>query len=365
MTQNTEGKMTLKKAMQQIRPVSSEAKKAARLRWDQVAKPLNSLGILEEDLVRIAGAQNSEAVCLDQKWIAVMCADNGIVEEGVTQTGQEVTAVVAANMARGASCVCLMAAKAGAKVLPVDVGIASDMEGTGILNRKIRYGTRNFLKEPAMTREETVKAMETGMEAAGILKEKGCRLAGCGEMGIGNTTTSSAVLSVLLGKEPEEVTGRGAGLSDEALNRKIRVIREGISLRQPDPEDAIDVLSKVGGLDLAALAGFYIGCACYRIPVVLDGLITAAAALAAVKLSPAVRDYLLASHVSAEPAGAMALKALGLKAVIHGEMCLGEGTGAAALFPLLDMAASVYGQMESFEEIHVEQYRRFGKEEEE
>ena len=201
--------MTLKKALQQIRPVSSETKKAARLRWDQVAKPLNSLGILEEDLVRIVGAQNSEAVCLDQKWIAVMCADNGIVEEGVTQTGQEVTAVVAANMARGASCVCLMAAKAGAKVLPVDVGIASDMEGTGILNRKIRYGTRNFLKEPAMTREETVKAMETGMEAAGILKEKGCRLAGCGEMGIGNTTTSSAGLSVLLGKEPEEVTGRG------------------------------------------------------------------------------------------------------------------------------------------------------------
>ena len=161
------------------------------------------------------------------------------------------------------------------------------------------------------------------------------------------------------------MTGRGAGLSDEALNRKIRVIREGIMLCHPDPEDAIDVLSKVGGLDLAALAGFYIGCACYRIPVVLDGLITAAAALAAVKLSPTVRDYLLASHVSAEPAGAMALEALGLKAAIHGEMCLGEGTGAAALFPLLDMAAAVYGQMESFEEIHVEQYRRFGKEEEE
>ena len=152
--------MTLEKALRQICPAGSEAKKAALLHWDHVAKPLNSLGILEEDLVRIAGAQNSEAVCLDQKWIAVMCADNGIVEEGVTQTGQEVTAVVAANMARGASCVCLMAAKAGAKVLPVDVGIALDMEGTGILNRKIRYGTRNFLKEPAMTREETVKAGE-------------------------------------------------------------------------------------------------------------------------------------------------------------------------------------------------------------
>lgn len=363
MKQSNEVRITLEKALRQIRPGSSRARKAALSRWDQVAKPLNSLGILEEDLVRIAGAQGSEAVCLDRKWIAVMCADNGIVEEGVTQTGQEVTAVVAANMARGASCVCLMAARAGAGVLPVDVGIASDMDGSGVLDRKLRFGTRNFLKEPAMTREETIKAMETGIEIAGILKERGCHLAGCGEMGIGNTTTSSAVLSVLLGKDPAEVTGRGAGLSDEALNRKIHVIREGIYLHRPDPDDALDVLSKVGGFDLAALSGFYIGCAFYHIPVVLDGLITAAAALAAVKLSPSVGDYLLASHVSAEPAGAMALEALGLKAVIHGEMCLGEGTGAAAMFPLLDMAAAVYGQMESFEQIHVEQYRHFGKEE--
>ena len=185
-----------------------------------------------------------------------MCADNGIVEEGVTQTGQEVTAVVAANMARGASCVCLMAAKAGAKVLPVDVGIASDMEGTGILNRKIRYGTRNFLKEPAMTREETVKAMETGMEAAGILKEKGCRLAGCGEMGNWKYNYVQRCPFCPFGKGAGRGDWPGAGLSDEALNRKIRVIREGIMLCHPDPEDAIDVLSKVGGLDLAALAGF-------------------------------------------------------------------------------------------------------------
>lgn len=363
MIQNKETKIRLETALEQICPASRQAEKAAQIRWDQIAKPLNSLGILEEDLVRIAGAQGSEQICLDHKWIAVMCADNGIVEEGITQTGQEVTAVVAANMARGASCVCLMAAGAGAGVFPVDVGIASDMEKSGILNRKVRFGTRNFLKEPAMTREETIKAMEIGIETAGILKEKGCHLAGCGEMGIGNTTTSSAVLSVLLGKDPKEVTGRGAGLSDEALIRKIQVIREGILMHRPDPEDPVDVLAKVGGLDLAALAGFYAGCALYHIPVVLDGLITAAAAVAAVRLSPAIGDYLLASHVSAEPAGAMALEALGLKAVIHGEMCLGEGTGAAALFPLLDMAAAVYSRMESFEQIHVEQYRHFGKEE--
>ena len=359
MIQNTERKVTLERAIEKILPVSCEAAREAKRRWDQVAKPLNSLGVLEEDLVRIAAAQGTSSFSLDHKWIAVMCGDNGIVEEGVTQTGQEVTSIVAKNMAKGISCVCLMAARTGAGVLPVDVGIASDMTGTGVLERKISYGTKNFLKDRAMTLRETKQAMETGIETAGILRKKGCRLAGCGEMGIGNTTTSSAVLSVLLQAEPEAVTGRGAGLSDAALACKIRVIKDGIAFHRPDPADGLDVLSKVGGFDLAALAGFYIGCALYRIPGVLDGLITAAAALAAVRICPAVSGYLLASHVSAEPAGIMALEALGLKAAIQAGMCLGEGTGAAALFPLLDMAAAVYWNMDSFQEIHVEQYQHF------
>lgn len=207
-----------------------------------------------------------------------------------------------------------------------------------------------------MTREETVKAMEAGADMAVELKERGYVLAGSGEMGIGNTTTSSALLSVLLDVDPERVTGRGAGLTTAGYNRKVQVIREGIRIHRPSGEDPVDALSKVGGLDLAALTGFYIGCAACGLPVVLDGLITGAAALAAVRISPDVKEYLLASHVSAEPAGTMVLDALGLKPAISAGMCLGEGTGAAALLPLLDMAASVYTRMSSFDEIHVDAY---------
>ena len=282
------------------------------------------------DIIRIAGAQGSAAVSLDNKWIAVMCSDNGIVEEKVTQTGQEVTAIVAGNMAKGTSSVCRMARCAGAGVFPVDVGIAGQIEAEGLLNRKIAMGTGNFLKGPAMTRNQAIQALDTGIEVAGILKHKGCRLAGSGEMGIGNTTTSSAVISVLLETEPAKVTGRGAGLTTEGYKRKVQVIEEALRLHKPNPSDGIDVLSKVGGFDLAALAGFYIGCSLHRIPVVLDGLITGAAALAAVRICPRTAGYLLASHVSAEPAGERVLDALGLKSAIRAEMRLGEGTGAVS-----------------------------------
>lgn len=353
--------VSLEMVLMGIKPIDEEAVKAAKAHWDRVAKPLNSLGVLEEDICRIAGVKQREEFSLDKKCIVVMCADNGIVEEGVTQTGQEVTAVVAKNMEARRSCVCLMAACAGAEVLPVDVGIAADMAGTGILDRKIAWGTRNFLKEPAMTREETVKALEAGIEAAGILHERGYDLAGTGEMGIGNTTTSSAVISVLTGLNPEIVTGKGAGLDNAGLKRKIEVIKEGIRIHRPDPSDGIDVLSKVGGLDLAALTGFYLGCAYWRIPVVLDGLITGAAALAAVKICSAVSGYLLASHVSAEPAGQAVLSSLGLKAAIQAGMCLGEGTGAAALFPMLDMALTIYSKMDTFTDIKVKPYCHFDK----
>lgn len=349
--------MTLEEAVCGVKGADKAAAAQAASHWDKVAKPLNSLGVLEEDIIRIAGAQGSARVSLDNKWIAVMCADNGIVEEGVTQTGQEVTAIVAENMASGESCVCRMARQAGAGVLPVDVGIAGELRVPGLLDRKVATGTGNFLKGWAMTRGQALKALETGIEVAGILKDKGCMLAGSGEMGIGNTTTSSAVISVLLEVKPGKVTGRGAGLSTEGYRRKVQVIEEGLRLHRPNPADGLDVLSKVGGFDLAALAGFYIGCGLQHLPVVLDGLITGAAALAAVRICPQVSDYLLASHVSAEPAGAMVLDALGLKPAIQAGMCLGEGTGAAALFPLLDMALCIYRDMGSFEDIHVEQYQ--------
>lgn len=349
--------MTLEQGIKSVKGGDQKAMDQARKHWDRVAKPLHSLGVLEDDIVRIAGALGSQVISIDKKAIVVMCGDNGIVEEGVTQTGQEVTAIVAGTMGKGCSCVCLMAGQSGAKVIPVDVGINCREELFGVVQEKIAPGTRNFLKEPAMSREQTLQAMETGIRIAWGLKDQGYNLVGSGEMGIGNTTTSSAVLSVLLRQEPEAVTGRGAGLSLEGYRKKVEAIRAGIALHRPVRQDPVDVLSKVGGFDLAALAGFYIGCAGAGLPVVLDGLITGAAALAAVGICPRVKDYLLASHVSAEPAGGMVLEALGLEPAIQARMCLGEGTGAAALFPLLDMAAAVYGQMACFDEIKVEQYK--------
>lgn len=355
--------MRLEDELAQIVPVSEEVKNKARERWSHVAKPLNSLGLLEEAVINIAGIQRQDQIAIDKRALVVMCADNGVVEEGVTQTGQEVTAIVTENFTKGESCVCMMAEQAGVRVIPVDIGVASDLAGCGskypLVRRKISYGTRNLSREAAMTRQETVKAIETGICLVKELKEQGYELLAVGEMGIGNTTTSSAVASVLLGVESSRLTGRGAGLSKEGLEKKKKVIEDAIAFHQPDREDAIDVLSKVGGLDLAGLTGVCLGGAVCHIPVVLDGVITAAAALAACSLCKDTAGYLIASHVSAEPAGQMILDRLGLKAPIHGGMCLGEGTGAMAFIPMLSMAAHIYLHMSTFDEIHVEEYKAF------
>ncbi len=358
----------------------------ARQRWDGIAKPLTSLGLLEDYLVQIAGITGSSQIAIGKKAVAIFCSDNGIVEEGVTQTGQEVTAVVTENFSRGDSCVCIMARQAGAWVFPVDIGVNGRLSGYGefqegkdrmicleddgeradprpilypIWNQKLARGTRNFTKEPAMDRAMAVRALETGIRLAGQLKERGYGILATGEMGIGNTTTSSAVIAALMQVQPELVTGRGAGLSLEGLKRKCEVIRTGLMKWKPDPSDGIDVLSKVGGLDLAGLAGVFIGGRKYRLPVVADGLISLAAALAAERICPGTREFILASHMPAEPAGAVVLEELGLKPLIHGKLCLGEGTGAVALFPLLDMAASVYHEMSTFSQIQVEEYHHF------
>jgi len=207
-----------------------------------------------------------------------------------------------------------------------------------------------------MSREECEKAILTGIEVAGELAVQGFRLLATGEMGIGNTTSTAAVASVLLHCDPTLVTGRGAGLSSAGLERKICAIRRGIDRNSPDPNDVIDTLSKVGGLDLAGLAGVFLGGALHRIPVLIDGVISAAAALAAVRLCPAAADYMLASHISGEPAGRLLLDALGLQPILHAGMCLGEGTGAVAVMPLLDMAAAVYNEMSTFDQINIDAY---------
>ena len=346
---------------------SHEARKQAKARWDQIAKPLHSLGLLEDAVTAMAGIYRTADFSIKKKALVVMCADNGIVEEGVTQTGQEVTAVVTRNFTYGHTCVCKMAQQAGVSVFPVDVGVAEALEDLGdrwpLLHKKIVPGTKNFLKAPAMTEEICCQAIRTGMDLVKEFKEQGYGIIATGEMGIGNTTTSSAVASVLLRRAPEEMTGPGSGLSKEGMQRKIQVIREGISrhglnfMGSIKPEEGFRTLCRVGGLDLAALAGVFIGGGVYQVPIVADGFISGTAALAAEVMVPGVREYVLASHCSKEPAGGLVLEALGLKPVIRGEMCLGEGSGAVALMPLLDMAMAVYTSMSTFEEIEIESYQ--------
>ena len=347
--------MTLSEMRQAVRPLDGAAMDTARRRWDAIAKPLHSLGLLEDAVVKIAGITGSADVTLNKRAVIMMCADNGVVAEGVTQTGQEVTAIVAENAARGDSSVCRMARVAGADVFVVDVGVARPLSGS-VLQRNIRRGTRNIAQEPAMTAEEAMAAILTGVDLVREKKDEGYGILALGEMGIGNTTTSSAVTAKLLGAPVETMTGRGAGLSDAGLSRKRAAITRALAINEPLMTDAFSVLRCLGGLDIAALSGVCIGGALYRVPILLDGFISAAAALAAAGMCPAVKDHLLASHVSKEPASTLVLDALGLQPLIHAEMCIGEGTGAVAALPLLDMALAVYGEMRTFDEIDVAAY---------
>lgn len=348
--------ITLEGQLRRISPVDQKSMEQARQRWMTVAKPLFSLGKLEDAVIRMAGIKGTPEFELEKKGLLILCADNGIVEEGVTQTGQEVTAIVADNFTKQAASTSIMAEVAGVDVFPIDIGMATDVPSVTKPEWKVARGTRNFAREAAMTQEEVRQAVQVGIDRVRDLAEKGYSILATGEMGIGNTTTSSAVVSVLLERPAEEVTGKGAGLSSEGLERKIRVIREAVALHQPDKEDPLDVLSKVGGLDLAGLTGVFLGGALYHVPVVVDGFISAAAALCAVRIAPAVREYLMASHVSREPAGGMLLDALGLSPLLTCDMCLGEGSGAVAVMPLLEMGLQVYRRMSTFEDIRIEQY---------
>lgn len=345
--------MGLKETIAAIMPLDETAMEQARQHWDSIAKPLHSLGRLEDMIVQIAGMTGDARVCLDKKALMIFCADNGVVEEGVTQCGQEVTKAVAENFLQEKATAGILCRYAGADIFPYDIGVAED---TCIPSCKIACGTKNMAKEPAMSRDEAVRALEAGIHAAEEKIREGYQILATGEMGIGNTTTSSAIASVLLGLDPAEVTGRGAGLSSAGLQKKIQVIRHAIALHHPDPSDPVDVLAKVGGFDIAGIAGTFLAGAAHHIPVVIDGFISAVAALIAVRLAPEASGYILASHVSKEPAARMLLEELKKPAVLHGEMCLGEGTGAVMLFPILDMALAVYHGMATFESTHIEAY---------
>ena len=328
----------------------------ARRRWDSLAKPLGGLGLLEEQIVRIAALTGSEEVLLDNRALLVLCADNGVTAQGVSQCDAGVTASVARSLAAGSSTVCHMAAAAHCRVIPVDMGILDFPPVEGILRRRIANGTGDITLAPALTREECIAAIETGIALVHECKRDGVQLLATGEMGIGNTTTTSAVTAVLLNLPAPAVTGRGAGLSRSALERKIAVVESAIRRSCPDPDDPIDVLSQVGGLDLAGLCGVFLGGALYRIPVIIDGAISAAAALCALRLCPNAGSAMLASHVSSEPSGRLLLDALGLKAPICAEMHAGEGTGAVAAIPLLDLALAVYHSGHTFSHLGIPAY---------
>ena len=359
--------MKLEEILKNIEDIDEKSMDEADRRWDSIAKPLKSLGLLEGAIIKIAGIIKNSRVSLDKKALIIMCADNGVVKEGVTQTGQEVTANVTENFTNEKATTSIMAKSIGVDVFPVDIGVYRDMDDTindnekiqpfKILNRKIAYGTNDILKGPAMTRNDAIKAINVGLSLVKHLKNCGYNIIATGEMGIGNTTTSSAMASVLLNRPVEEVTGKGAGLTSEGLERKINVIKEAIKLNKPDCNDPIDVLAKVGGYDIAGLVGVFIGGAVYNIPIVIDGFISAVAALTASRIEPKVKQYMLPSHVSKEPAGKMLLDALGLKPFITCEMCLGEGSGAVAVLPILDMACIVYNKMSSFNDIGIEEYK--------
>ena len=323
-------------------PLCAESMQAAKAKWDNVAKPLGSLGRFEEIVTQIAGIQGTPDVHIDKKGVLVLCSDNGVLARGVAMTPGDVTAILAEFIAAGRSSVCRMAEIAGASVMAVDMGMSRRVDAENLMDRRVSDGTNDITNGAAMTVEQAIQAIVAGIALVRNCREQGYKILATGEMGIGNTTTSSAIASVLLDRTPQEVTGRGVGLSDEGLARKIAAIEKAILVNSPDKNNAFDVLQKLGGFDIAGLAGIFIGGAVHRIPIIVDGFISSVSALLAVKLCPRVMDFIVPSHVSAEPAGGMVLDALGLKPFITAEMRLGEGTGAVCMFTLLDMVLSVY-----------------------
>ena len=341
----------LKSLLDNITPPDEAAMKAAKERQDKLAKPPESLGRLEELSIQLAGITGKVHNKMEHPHLLVFAGDNGVVEEGVSSAPQSVTLMQTINLTRaktGASTLC----KAfGVGITVCDVGVNAQIHDPAVVNRKIAYGTGNIVKGPAMTREQAVTAILTGAEIAMATPADGL---GIGEMGIGNTTTSSAVLAVLLDAEVEDVTGRGGGITDEAFQVKKDVIRRAISRNQPDKNDVIDVLSKVGGFDLAAMCGGFLGAAATRRPVVIDGFISAVAALCALRLNPLVRHYLVPSHASYEIGYKLAMEAMELQPIFLLGMRLGEGSGCPLAFQVLRAACAIINDMATFQQAGID-----------
>ncbi len=323
-------------------------------RLDSLTKPKRSLGRLEEVAVQLVAIYENLMPELPKKVVLVFAGDHGIVEEGVSAYPKEVTAQMVFNFLRGGAGINVLARHVGAEVVVIDVGVDYEFENLkGLLNKKVMKGTKNFLKEKAMSLNEAQKVIEVGKETAKEIIEQGFNLIGLGDMGIGNTTASSAITAVITGKPVEEVTGKGTGITETMHKKKIEIIKKAIEFHKPDPEDVLDVLSKVGGAEIGAIAGACLACAENKIPVVIDGFISSAGALIAYKINPEVKDYIIASHRSEEVGHQAILDYMGLKPLLDLNLRLGEGTGAALAMLIIDGALKIYREMATFESAKV------------
>lgn len=341
----------LQDTIQKIQGADMDSMEQARKRIDALCKPPGSLGKLESLAVQLSGITGQLYPMVDKKVMIVCAADHGVCEEGITTNPQDVTVFQTLNFPKGGTGVCAIAGITNAKVVTVDVGVKEDIPlDAGVIIHKIKHGTDNMAQGPAMSREEAIQSIEVGIHVATDEITKGANLLGTGEMGIGNTTPSTAILAALTGYDPIEITGFGAGVGQGGIAHKAAVIEKAITLNKPNPNDIIDVLAKVGGLEIGAMAGIILAAASHRKPVIIDGFISTIAALIAYQIEPKVKDFIIPSHASEEPGAKIAASLLGVEPMLHMNMRLGEGSGAALAFPLLDAACSMMKNMVTLEE---------------
>ena len=334
-----------------IYPLDTRFMEQAQARQDRLIKPQGSLGKLEEISIQLAGIYGSKYFDTTKKIVLSFACDHGVYEEGVAPNNQNITLLQSMNFPKKINGVGTISKFVGSDVQLVDVGINCDEPIEGVIDCKIRKSTSNMAKGPAMTRQEAIRAIEIGIEMSEKYIQEDYKVIGIGEMGIANTTPSAAIISVIAGCDPQEVTGMGAGLKKELLAHKAQVIRTAIEINQPNPTDGIDILQNVGGFEIGSMAGVILGCSANRVPVVLDGFISYAAALIAVNINPRCKDYMIASHYSAEPGAKKALELLGLDPFLKMDMRLGEGSGAALAFNMIEAANYVYKNMLTFDEV--------------
>ncbi|MFA5576343.1 MAG: nicotinate-nucleotide--dimethylbenzimidazole phosphoribosyltransferase [Tissierellaceae bacterium] len=341
----------IKKTLEGIGAPNLKAMDLTREKWDKMLKPLGSLGKLEEVTIKIAGIMGKSHNRIDKKAIVVMSSDNGVVEEGVSAAPQFFTRVLTESMPKGITGVATLGKFTNTDIITVDLGVIGEIEDPRVINRKISHGTRNFTKGPAMTYEQAVKSIEIGIELGDRLYGEGYDILGTGEIGIGNTTSSAAVLSVLANLEVDITCGKGAGLTEEQYINKKSVIIKGIETNKPNREDPIDVISKLGGYDIGGMCGLFLSAAKNKRPIVADGFISTVAALCAVKLSPLVKEYIIASHLSAEPGAIQVMEELGLSPMLNLDMRLGEGSGCPLAFQIIEAGLYSLENMATFEEV--------------